>query len=284
VNDLGGRASAYQGVAFVGGMPNLVARAFKEQGVLRSDVHDGSEWLELAHDALIAPILQVDPAAPREAAPEWEPQEYLALARQALAQGQVARADSYARRVVTDSRGSPATLAEGFALLGRLATLQARTANARAVDDHEAAAENHFQRALELFESGGALHGAASMLRALGELYRDRGRLADALGVLQAAVAHSPGDVTLKVDLARVLSDTGQRPAALSVYREVLAVAEDHPEALVGQATVLATNGDPAAVLADLDRAVRAHPELADRPDVIELRLTARRRLDEGRP
>ena len=66
---------------------------------------------------------------------------------------------------------------------------------------------------------------------ALGELYRQEGRCTEALTLLEAGLAQTPGAVSPRVVRARCLADLGRIAEAQAAWRAVLEVDVDHAEA-----------------------------------------------------
>jgi tetratricopeptide (TPR) repeat protein len=66
---------------------------------------------------------------------------------------------------------------------------------------------------------------------ALGELYRQAGRCTEALTLLEAGLAQTPGAVSPRVVRARCLDDLGRVAEAQAAWRAVLEVDVDHAEA-----------------------------------------------------
>jgi tetratricopeptide (TPR) repeat protein len=287
VTDLGTRNAAYEGVATTGGMPNAVARALEQARILRSERRSGSVWFELLHDSLIEPIRSGRRRVAESATggpSDVRTDTYLLMAESALAYGMFLLAEEYAAHAVRSSQDDPQTLAEAMSFLGKLVLLRGQTEVGDRAEESYAAAEEHYRRAAELFEAKQNFRAVARVLAALGRLFSERRRFADALSALQGAVTRMPGDVDMHIDLARALRDAGQAHAALGQFESLLSVAPDAVEALVGRASIQAEHGDPAAALADLDRAIQLQPELAERDDVQAVRMQARARQGTRSP
>jgi Flp pilus assembly protein TadD len=281
VTDLGTRNTAYEGVDTTGGMPNAVARLFEEHRLLRSERRSGSVWFELLHDGLIEPMragraraLDGDVRAGRDPRPDT----YLSMAESALAYGMSPLAEELAVQAADVSGDDPATLAEVMSLLAKLIASRGQAEEGDQAEILYASAEEHYRRAMQLFEIEQNFRAVAHVLASLGRLFLARGRVADATSMLQSAVTRLPGDAELHLDLARALEGSGQAQAALGQYESSLVVAPDSVDALLGRAA-LQSEHDPAAALRDLDRAVDIQPDLADRADVVEIRARALARL-----
>ena len=286
ITDLGTRDNAYEGVDRTAGMPNPVARAFEKQRMLRSELRSGSVWFELLHDGLIEPIRAGRRRAVEgggtggSAGPAPRSDSYLLMAESALAYGMSPLAEELASHAVEASEDDPRTLAEVMSLLGKLVLSRGQAAEGARADELYKTAEEHYNRAAELFQTEQNIRAVAQVLASLGRLFRERGRFADALGALQGAVSRMPGDIELHLDLARAFNDAGQPQAALGQYASLLTVAPDSVEALLGRAGVNAEHGDPDAALADLDHIVRLQPDLAEHPEVVAVGTRALHRLE----
>lgn len=282
VTDLGTRNTAYEGIDATGGMPNAVARLFEEHRLLRSERRSGSVWFELLHDGLIEPI-----RAGRARSTEsevWSGHDrrsdiYLSQAESALAYGMPQLAEELATRAAHSSEGDPRMLAEVMSLLGKLIGSRGRAEEGAEAEALYASAEDHYQQAMQLFEAEQNVRAVAQVLASLGRLFLERGRVADAMSMLQSAVTRLPGDAELHLDLARALEGSGQVQAALSEYESLLALAPDSVEALLGRARIQ-TGYDPSAAIRDLDHALGLQPELVGRPEFVETRAKALARLE----
>lgn len=280
VTDHGTRNVAYQGIDTTAGMPNPVARAFEERRILRSERRSGSVWFELLHDGLIEPVRAGRRRAVESGAaidPTEKAASYLQMAESALDYGMSPLAEEFAAHALLASADAPGTLAEVMSLLGKLVGLQGRAEVGERADELYATAEDHYRKAAELFEAEQKVRAVAQVLASLGGLFRERGRYADALSVMQSAVSRMrgsvtqmPGDIDLHIDLARAFNDAGQPLVALGQYDSLLTVVPDAVEALVGRGVIGATLGEPTDALADLDRAIRLQPSVATRPEVVD--------------
>jgi tetratricopeptide (TPR) repeat protein len=284
VTEHGTRGAVYEGIAWTGGMPKSVARAFERHRILRSEERSGSLWFELLHDGLIEPIRRGHRLAAGlavEESPGASPDVYLRLAEGALHSGDVALAEGYAQGAVRASEDDPRTLAEASSFLGKLVFDQGTTATGARRQELYASAAEHYRRAMELFETEQNSRAVGQMLASLGRVRLEQGRFADAVESLQGALQRLEGDVEIRLDLARALHLAGQHGAALGEYIAVLAIAPGTVEALVGRGAIDAEHGDAAAALRDLDEAVRRDPTLARRSDVVTARSRAMARLQQ---
>lgn len=302
ITDLGTRNFAYEGVFSTGGnMPNAVARAFEEHRILRSEKRSQSVWFELLHDGLIEPIrsgrrLAEDLAAQAEqtgvegtegetsdAVRRVGPDRFLQMARTAQADGHLPLAEEYAKGAVQTSEDDSGALAQANSFLAELVLEQGRSETGARAEELYATAEDHYRRAAQLFDTRRDSEGVGRMLAALGRLFLERGRYADAVGALQSAVNRAWSNLRIRMDFARALLHSGQAQTAIGEYTVVLASAPDTVDALVGRGAISAEHGDPAAALRDIDKAIRLSPELAERPDVISARSRAHARLESHR-
>lgn len=295
ITDLGTRGAAYQGLAATAGMPNAVALAFEDNRILWSEKRSGSVWYELLHDVLIQPVRDgrrlseglTAAAEPGDAAAiAVGPGAYLRMARTALRDGMLPLAAEYARGAVRASEHDPSMHAEANAFLGELVLDQGRTATGARADALYETAEDTFRQAAQLFDTEQNAPAVGRVLASLGRLFLERGRFADAVGELRSALDRLRGEVDIRLDFARALSQSGQPWAALGEYTAVLVYVPDDArqervEALVGRGTVSADYDDPAAALRDLDHAIRLQPQLAEHPDVASARSRAFARLEQ---
>jgi tetratricopeptide (TPR) repeat protein len=278
ITDLGTRNATYEGYAWTGGMPKEVAQALERHRILHSQERSGSLWYELMHDGLIDAIRRgrhlAEGRVPAEDS-EASPDAWLRMAESALRSGDLPLAEQYASGAVQASEHDPRTLAEARSFLGNLVLDEVRTATGPRRAELLASAEDHYRRAMVLFDTERNRHAVGRVMASLGRLLIEQGRLVDAVATLQGAVQRLDGDARAHVDLARALRLTGQLGAALGQYNTALNVTPGNVEALLGRAVVYAEMGDPASALRDLDDAVRLQPELAERPDVTEIRTRA---------
>jgi Flp pilus assembly protein TadD len=270
VTDLGGRASASEGMVGVAGMPVQVARRLVDRYLLTTASRPGSRWYQLASDRLVAPV--------REVASRWvadvpvgaiRPAISLAAAEGALAEGNLALATQRAAEAVRTSGTDLHTRATALSCLGLVATQVGR--------DQEA--ESHYRAAAALFELVRDPTGAGRSLAGVGRTLLRRGRYTEAVAELQGAEARLPSDLAIHVDLARALRDTGQLLAATAVLGTVLTIAPGTVDALIDRGLIRIATGEFSAALDDLDNAIRIRPSVGQHEEIISARAFARARL-----
>lgn len=132
-------------------------------------------------------------------------------------------------------------------------------------------AETHYR---ELAGSGNAV-----AVHQLGRLLLWQGRFADAVPLLERAVAQRPAAADVRFDLAQALAGTDDAGAALAAYRRTVELAPDHYKAHYGLARVLARLGEAEAAreaMATYQRLYAAEQEATRRENL------ERARLDRG--
>ena len=278
ITELGTRGTAYEGLTTTAGLPHSVAWAFSRQSILRSEKRLGAVWYELQHDLLINPIRRGSQQARATEAAEFDeraPSTLLRMAESALSEGRFSLAEEYATRAAaTEGEGVP-VLAEACALLGQILVQQALDATGERADELYRSAKRRYEDAMEVFQARNDSPAVAQMLVALGQLQRLRGRAPEALGLLRSALQRHRGDPLLYLELARIAEGSGDLRLAINYYGAVLDFAPDNIEALIGRGAVHARRGNGAAALADLDEAIRRHPHLEAREDVVDARQQA---------
>lgn len=275
ITDLGHRGTVYEGISATGGMPNTVARTLEERHILRTEERAGSRWYELLHDRLIDPVQRGNHPWSVERTPNPSPAVYLRTAEGALADGDLVLAEKYAGDAIAfggDADGR--TRAEAEAFLGRIAAVRA----------HLGEAEIRFRSGAALFDAIGDPVAGGRVRAALGRLLLETGRPTAAAAELQSAANRLPGDVDLRVDLARCYQQAGQQHAAAAILGTALTISPAHVDALLLRGLITAGHGDPAAALEDLANAVRLRPVLVDDPEVIAAYRRARNRRGDPDP
>jgi Flp pilus assembly protein TadD len=109
---------------------------------------------------------------------------------------------------------------------------------------------------------GGAPADVAELTVALGAVLLRAGRADEARALLEGAVVAEPGDTRLLYALAVACDRAGQPEAALAQLRAILALEEDHAEALNFAGYLLADRGER---LDEAERLVRRAAELRPR-------------------
>jgi Flp pilus assembly protein TadD len=121
------------------------------------------------------------------------------------------------------------------------------------------------------------------LLTAEGRLLVEEGRYSTATVQLGAAVLRLPGELAVKIELARALRLAGNLRAAAACFGSVLTIAPDAVEALAGRGEVNAALHDYADALDDLDKAQRLRPGIGSRPTVLKARANALAGLGSAR-
>nr|WP_252783128.1 tetratricopeptide repeat protein [Actinoallomurus rhizosphaericola] len=220
-------------------IPAAALSALEDRHLIRTRVADHE--FELLHPRLAALLAFATVSAPQDP----EPVDAMRAAKKALANGEFALAR---RRAAATVRGIPETdlrlRAEAESLLGNIAYADGRPQEA----------ERLYHAAMTLFEAMQDSTAVGQLLGAIGQVRLSQGRYADAVAELSAAVQRAPTDLFLKTWLAKALSQTGDRQAAISVLNWVLKADRDVPEALRTRGELLAVMGDAHGALHDLER------------------------------
>ena len=200
ITEVGGRSPAEEEPGGTAGQPRTVARALEDRYLLRAQAGSlrGTRRYELLSDRLVEPIRQADDADSR---PE-DPAGYLAAAERALVTGELSLAERYARKVLSDAPDTALRWhAEAHSLLGNVCYERG----------HFDQAEEAYQAAATLFEAVGDRLAVVRSLAAIGRTLSDRGRLADALTQLHAALSRASADATIQFELSWVMTELAQR-------------------------------------------------------------------------
>ena len=120
-----------------------------------------------------------------------------------------------------------------------------------------AEAELHYRTAAGLFEVLGDAPAVGRVLAERGRLELVRGRYAEAVSTLRAAVRREPANTASQVALARALWFSGQPRSSVIVLNGLLALRGNAVEALRLRGEILADLGEVASALRDLSRARR---------------------------
>jgi tetratricopeptide (TPR) repeat protein len=107
---------------------------------------------------------------------------------------------------------------------------------------------------------------SANEVRALGLhqqaiAYRNQGRYAEALPLLDQVLALTPDDRNAKFNRAAVLAELDRRPEALAILDALLKDAPNDPDIFQNRASVLTDMGRNEEALIEVDKALRAQPE-----------------------
>lgn len=247
ITELGRRNTVDEGLTQTAGMPNAVVRALENRHIIKAEQRSGTRWYELQHDRLIEPIRRMDVTA-LGPLPRVKPAEYLHIAVEALAAGDLALAKQQAEKALRTSADTDLRLrAEAESFLGNIAHERGEPTEAEA----------RYRAAAPLFEVLQDTPAVARMLAAIGQSLLAQGRRAEAVEELRAAVGRVPNDLTIQTELARTLWHLGQQRAAIAILTSVLAIDGNTPEALRARGEILADMGDADSALRDLDRVRR---------------------------
>jgi tetratricopeptide (TPR) repeat protein len=209
-----------------------------------------------------------------EPADQLLPAEQARLALDALDEGDLDVAAAYATDVLDAGGSDSRAMAEAERVLARVA---AERGNAEP-------AERHYRAAIALFAAVGNNAALGRARGELGGLLLRQGSHAAAVDELQAAVSYVPGDLGLKLELARALWLVPHPQAANAVLGQILTISPAMVDALILRGVVNAQFGDPESALHDLDNAVRIRPEAAGLPEVERARAAAHARQDRPDP
>ena len=98
--------------------------------------------------------------------------------------------------------------------------------------------------AVDLLEEGSRVAEPSALLQlALGALYLELGRLADAESVTQKALELEPDNLDAKVQIGQIMNQTGLHHEARAYFTQVLGIDREHPEAQLGLAISLLEAG-----------------------------------------
>lgn len=270
----GSRDTAYEGVSETSGMPNPVARALGDRGILEFKQRFGLRWYELQHDRLIDRIHLASSLRSEQTVSETGPADYLRGAGSALASAEFELAEKHAKqaiRMCSDHNVRAQAEAEFF--LGNIAIQR----------DQLDLAEKHYLRAEEHFDMLQDQAAVEQLLEIRGRLLSARGRYTDAAVELQRAVDRHRDNLAIKVELARAFWFSGELLAAAAVLGGVLTIAPGDTEALAERGQILVERNDPTSALEDLDHLLRLRPEIGHRPEVRAARALALARAQPGR-
>jgi tetratricopeptide (TPR) repeat protein len=243
----GAPTMANEGPDKTAGMPNTVVRALTDWHVLKAVRQGGLRRYQLQDDCLAGPIRRVGqtfsggitPVVPSSAT------DHLRVAEGALADGDLDLAERQARAVARGTRGADLRLrAEAESLLG----------NIEHARSHLDEAEASYSRAAALFETLQDTSAVARLLAAIGQTLLARGRVAEAVEKLSAAIGRLPNDLTVQTELGRALWQQGQQTAAVAVLTGVLTADGHARNALRARGEILAELGQAEKALRDLDR------------------------------
>jgi tetratricopeptide (TPR) repeat protein len=256
VTELATRGTAYEGVSHTGGMPNAVARAFRDRHLLTASRRAGSRWYELHDDCLIGPVRRGQGRLPETMTESaLSPADYLRAAQLAMADKDTGLAMRHAAKAARTAVGEDLLVsAEAESLLGNVAHVSGQYAEAEA----------HYRTAAMLFEAQSDTQAVAGLLAAVGQTMLAQRRYGEAVDYLHAAVGRIPTDLTVQTELAWALWHAGQQRAAVDVLSGVLAIDGEAEVARSARGEILADLGDAESALRDLNR-VRRHQQPSTR-------------------
>ena len=201
ITEVGERDSVPEESAGTAGKPRTVARALEDRYLLRAQAGQPSRprLYQLISDRIVEPIRHAsDKASARE-----DPSVHLRAAERALIAGELSLAKKYAMTVLENAPDTALRWhAEARSLLGNLSYQQGQFDRA----------EEHYQAAAELSEAANDRAAVVRLLAAISRTLVDRGRFADALTQLSAALNRATSDATdIEFELSRVMAELTQR-------------------------------------------------------------------------
>jgi tetratricopeptide (TPR) repeat protein len=271
VTRLGARAEVEEGPADTAEIPNAAARALVDEHLLISWVRSSWRHYELMHDRLIDPLRRATVTPP----PELTAEQRLGAAERALTIGEPNLADRHARAALRIGKGI--VRARAKSLLGNLAYDSGKLKDA----------ETLYRESAQEYAAAGDGKAVAYQLAAIARTQLARGKAAEAVDQLHAAVVRQPNEPVLQTELADALWQDGQGTAAVAVLNDVLQMDGSDLAALRARGEILAYLGEAHRAIRDLDRvspqgqpSIRAARGLA----LAELgdRLAARREIDDA--
>jgi len=201
ITEVGDLDVATEEQAETAGAPATILRALEDRYLLRAQAGEpsGSRLYKLISDRMIEPLRHAPVGAP----PPVDPDECLRAAERALSAGELNLAEKYAMTVLENAPDTALRWhAEARSLLGDLAYERG----------HFDEAEEHYQAAAELAEAGNDRAAVARLLIAISRTLSDRGRFADALTQLRAALNRATSDASvIEFELSRVMTELAQR-------------------------------------------------------------------------
>ncbi len=97
----------------------------------------------------------------------------------------------------------------------------------------------------------------------LARLYRESGRIADAIALLREVAGAEPDEAAVRRELAAALAEAGDSDAAIAEYQRALAIDDASPEAHNDVGLLYLRRGDHERAAAAFERATRLDPESA---------------------
>ncbi len=221
ITTTGTRGFVHRGPAATAGLPNAAAEALEAARLIRSEWRAGARWYELTHDRFIGPI-----QASNE---EWRRERSEKL-RQALGRlrkaEQLAQKGSYADAV---ERATEAlALSEESAEIGSVLLALNLLGGLHAARKDYVAALESFYRLGRLAEQSGQRDEALACLLAIGQVFREMGRLEEAAATLSRYVELSPDDPGGYAERAATYWMSGQHQAAVEDYRRAIRLDPDN--------------------------------------------------------
>jgi tetratricopeptide (TPR) repeat protein len=232
--------TADEGPGQTEGMPNSVLHRLQDRYLLKAEWESGILRFRLQHGRLIGPLERANIIQIAHPSPEI----FMLAAKHAWGEGDLARAERHARRVIaTEQETNIRMPAEAESIIGNIAY----------ADDVQQAAADHYRKAAALFELVQDTGAVSLLLAAIGRTEMIQDHRDEAIDAMESAVARTPEDPGVQAALAHGLREMNKNNAAVSVLDHVLAAKGDTPEALRVRSEIMAARGD--AVSADRDRA-----------------------------
>jgi spermidine synthase len=123
---------------------------------------------------------------------------------------------------------------------------------------------------------------AVPLIRRLAELYRDTGRLEEAVAHFSELVSRAPDDLEARSDLGTVLAVLGRYDDAIHHQRTAIELAPDAPAPYNNLACTLAERGDLSKALEYFSESLKKDPEFVDAHCNMGKALVSVGRIDEA--
>lgn len=264
----GGHRAAVSTIALdLAATPRAVARSLENEHLLKGHGPARAEHYQVSsarlasalHDLLKSSSSTSSSRRPSPGGPAMDAAARIRMAESALAEGDLALAESHAQVALGTADSADLRLrAEAESLLGNVTYHRG--------DPRQA--EAHYRAAAQLREQLGDHQAVGRLFGAIGRMHARQGKHVAALEELQAAVTRLPGDLSLRTELATVLWQAGQSQAAAAVFGTVLTVEPQSADALAGRGQISAERGNASAALHDLEALQRLQPSTGLRPEV----------------
>jgi tetratricopeptide (TPR) repeat protein len=245
-------------IAATGLLASLV-HSLENKHLLTAQWDSGRRWYMVANDRLASIFHQLNQLSYTEYTPDLNAAGHLRIALKFLADGDHGHAEMHAWRALRSADSEDLRRqANVWSLLGNIAFEQG----------YSGVAEEYYRRAAELSEQLRDESAVGTLLGAIGRMQAKDGHDLAALEDLHSAVTRLPGDLTMKIELAKALWHLGQRQAAAAIFGTVLTIEPQFAEALAGRGQIRAESGDASSALDDLRTLRQVHPSMGMQPEV----------------